>query len=132
MRSARCSSPIPETSPGPDNNPIYLIFDTTVPGMPREPCVNPPADRKAKFAEAMADFGARKDEQKRLTGELNIAKPYRYVNGTEMPDEAIRGQATDFFSVGNVYFDRDHTVAGRSPGEFSSATQMATGRNEAG
>jgi hypothetical protein len=100
-----------QTSHGPDNNPIYLIFDTTVPGMPPEPCVNPPADRKTNFAEVMADFGARKGEHTRLMGELKIAKPYRYVNGTEMRDKAILGQAPDFFSVGNVYFDRDHTVA---------------------
>src|SRR5260370_22314708 len=34
----------PKTTHGPDNNEIYLIRDTTVPGTPPEPCVRvPPA-----------------------------------------------------------------------------------------
>lgn len=100
-----------QTSHGADNNPVYLINDTTVPEQPPEPCVAPPADRKARFAEVMADFGARKDEHNMLVRELKIAKPYRYVTSAEARDPSIRQGATDIFSVGNVYFDRDRTIA---------------------
>ena len=104
-----------QTSHGPDNNPVYLITDTTVDGTPPVPCVTPPADRKAKFAEVMADFGTRKDERNRLLRQFNISKPYRYLSRAEgqnfLSGPMTMREATDLFSVGNVYFDRDRSIA---------------------
>ncbi len=100
-----------QTSHGADNNPVYLIADTTVDGTPPEPCVDPPSDRQTKFAEVLADFAARRNEHTRLVRELNIAKPYRYLDAGEARNPSVRREATDVFSVGNVYFDRQHTIA---------------------
>ena len=100
-----------QTSHGADNNLIYLITDTTVDGMPAEPCVNPPPDRQSRFAEVLADFAARRNEHTRLVRELNITKPYRYMSAEAARNPSIKREATDVFSVANVYFDRQHTIA---------------------
>jgi hypothetical protein len=104
-----------QTSHGADNNPVYLIADTTVPGTPAEPCVAPPADWKEKFAEVMADFARRKDERTRLVRQFNIAKPYRLVDSAEarraLSLSLSAHEETYWFSVGNVYFDRGRTIA---------------------
>src|SRR5581483_10867233 len=45
----------------PGDNQVYLVAGTTVPGVPREPCVRPPDEYAAGFAEIMADYGKRKN-----------------------------------------------------------------------
>jgi hypothetical protein len=100
-----------QTSHGADNNPSYLITDTTVDGTPAEPCVVPPPDRRSVFAEVLADFAARRNQHTRLVRQLNIAKPYRYIDPSELRKPGARREAPDVFSVGNVYFDRRHTIA---------------------
>jgi hypothetical protein len=49
----------PRTSHGADDNERYLIAPTTVPGYPRIPCVQPPKEREADFAEVLADYDRR-------------------------------------------------------------------------
>jgi hypothetical protein len=51
----------PRTSHAGDksDNERYLIAPTTVPGYPRVPCVQPPKDREADFAEVLADYDRR-------------------------------------------------------------------------
>ena len=80
-------------------------------GTPPEPCVDPPSDRRSRFAEVLADFAARRNEHTKLVRELKIAKPYLYVDGSAARSSGVWREATDLFSVGNVYFDRQHTIA---------------------
>ena len=46
----------PETSHGADDNPRYLILDTTVAGVPTEPCVNASGESRERTAEILKDF----------------------------------------------------------------------------
>jgi hypothetical protein len=57
------------------SSPIYLIFDTIVHGMPLEPRKSP-ANQKAKFAEVIADLGARKDGTGGSWVKTKIAKSF--------------------------------------------------------
>jgi hypothetical protein len=116
----------PQTSHGPDNNEIYLIRDTTVPGMPAEPCVRVPSSHERSFAEILADYKLRKDTPAPLERALTVSKPYQLLNRDET-DEFIRSRdtrpgpgantkelfqkATDLFSLIGVYFNRDRTLA---------------------
>ena len=67
----------PQTSHGADNNEIYLIADTIVPGVPDIPCVSPPADERQRFSEVMADFNQRKGVHLKLEPAFQITKPFR-------------------------------------------------------
>ncbi len=107
----------PETSHGPDDNEIYLIEGTTVPGSPREPCVRAPAGHAARFAEVLADFERRQDMPSTLERALQITKPYRLLNGDGVQEFIAAHtspgapKVSDLFRLSNVYFDRDRTLA---------------------
>jgi hypothetical protein len=116
----------PKTSHGPDNNQIYLIRDTTVPGTPAEPCVRPPSSHELSFAEVLADYKRRRDIPVTLERALKTAKPYELLNGDETKEfiqsRAVQpGQqanikerfqkATDLFGLTDVYFNRSRTLA---------------------
>jgi len=107
----------PQTSHGPDDNQIYFIADTTVPGTPREPCVRAPAEAAARFAEVMADYERRKDTPSTLERAFQISKPYRLLKGDGV-EEFVATQrdprapkVTDLFRLTDVYFDRNRTLA---------------------
>jgi hypothetical protein len=109
----------PPTSHGPDDNEIYLIAGTTVPGTPAEPCVSlPPAvssERVQRMAEVLADYRARKDQPATLKPIFKIRKPYQLLSPGGDEFEAIKSHSTqnviDLFRLSDVYFDHDRKVA---------------------
>ena len=110
----------PPTSHGPDNNEIYLIGGTTVPGIPAEPCVTVPpgvsADRGQRMAEVLADYHARKDQRTALKPMFKIPKPYQILPTTGIAEfEAVRSRlpqkVSDFSRLSDVYFDHNRTIA---------------------
>jgi len=116
----------PKTSHGPDNNEVYLIRDTTVPGTPPEPCVRAPPPYERRFAEILADYKRRKDTPATLERALNIVQPYQLLNRDEAkefvelhdlrpgprakPKELFQ-KATDLFGLTDVYFNHNRTLA---------------------
>jgi hypothetical protein len=116
----------PRTSHGSDNNERYLIAPNTVPGFPRVPCVKPPKEREAEFAEVLADFDRRKASQQPLKPMFSIPKPYVLLTDDEVKafieervwpkpgrapaDERFRG-VTDLFRLTDVYFNPRRTLA---------------------
>ncbi len=116
----------PRTSHGADNNDRYLIAQTTVPGVPRTPCVRPPKEREADFGEVLADFEHRKATQRELKSMFSIPKPYVLLSEDEVKafieerlvprpnpkptDERFRG-VTDLFRLTDVYFNPKQTLA---------------------
>jgi len=116
----------PKTSHGPDNNQVYLIRDTTVPGTPAEPCVRPPSSHERSFAEVLADYKRRKDTPATLDRALTTAKPYVLLNSDETKEfiqsrvlrpgqkpstKELFQKATDLFGLTDVYFNRGRTLA---------------------
>jgi hypothetical protein len=111
----------PQTSHGSDDNEIYLIADTTLPGVPEIPCVRPPSGEESRFAEVMTDFDQRKNTPVRLEPAFQITKPFRLMNRDEVagferrrfsllpPDSNLK--ATDLFRLTDVYFSRDRSLA---------------------
>lgn len=119
----------PQTSHGPDDNERYLIATTTAPGVPREPCVRPPKERKdreADFREVLADFERSEARPRQLRRALSIQKPYVLLSADEVrefqearsliknrpgsTDERFRG-VTDLFTLSDVYFNQRRTLA---------------------
>jgi hypothetical protein len=116
----------PTTSHGHDNNEIYLIRDTTVPGAPREPCVRVPPRYMHDFDEVFADYNRRKDTPATLQRALTIAKSYELLNSDEIkefidshrnrpgprtkPKELFQ-RATDLFGLTDVFFNQSRTLA---------------------
>jgi hypothetical protein len=107
----------PQTSHGTDNNERYLIVSTTVPGYPREPCVQPPREREKEFQEVSADFDRRKATQRLLTRQFSLPKPYVLLSDEEIREfgrardkEPFRG-VTDIFRLSDVYFNQRGTLA---------------------
>jgi hypothetical protein len=116
----------PKTSHGPDNNQVYLIRDTTVPGTPTEPCVRVPSSHERSFAEVLADYKLRKDTPATLERALATAKPYELLNRHESEEfiqsrgllsgpranmKELFRKATDLFGLTDVYFNHDRTLA---------------------
>jgi hypothetical protein len=110
----------PQTSHGPDDNEVYLIADTTVPGVPSVPCVRPPAEEEQRFAEVIADFNQRKDAHPKLEPAFQITKPFRLLTPEEVDSFvkrdrtkviALGSKAPDLFRLTDVYFDRNRTLA---------------------
>ena len=116
----------PKTTHGAENNDIYLIRDTTVPGTPPEPCVPVPPAYERRFAETLADYQRRKDTPATLERALNITKPYQLLNRDEAKEFAelhdlrpgpkakpkeLFQKATDLFGLTDVYFNGDRTLA---------------------
>lgn len=101
----------PETSHGPDDNPRYLILDTTVAGVPAEPCVNAAGERAERMAEIRKDFQERRKQQRKLKRELKLSKPYELLAEPESRQRARSAGVTDVFSFSDVYFDKAGTLA---------------------
>jgi hypothetical protein len=111
----------PETSHGPDENEVYLIADTTVPGTPKDPCVRPPSGQEGRFAEVMEDFRYRRDTPAQLEPRFQIIKPFRLLNPEEVAQfirrqfpggpSASHPKVTDLFRLSDVYFNGDRTLA---------------------
>jgi hypothetical protein len=108
----------PKTSHGEDNNQIYLIEGSTVPGYPREPCVRVPPANQSAFDEILADYSKRKDSPATLEAAFNIPKPYQLLNGDEVKEFMeerspfqLSQKATDLFRLTDVYFDHNRTLA---------------------
>ena len=115
------------TSHGLNNNPIYLIRDTTVPGTPKQPCVRPPDSESIRWAEIIADFNKRQNTMRKLEPLFRIDKPFQLLSGAEgdqfvkdrmqpsptgIPQSrAVWKGAVDLFSLGDIYFDRDQNLA---------------------
>jgi hypothetical protein len=116
----------PRTSHGADDNERYLIAPTTVPGYPQIPCVQPPKEREADFAEVLSDYNRRKATQLPLKPMFSVPKPYLILTDDEVkafieergmprrgqkpPDERFRG-VTDLFRLTDVYFNPRRTLA---------------------
>jgi hypothetical protein len=115
-----------ETSHGPSNAPRILIARTTVPGVPKDPCVTPPKERDAEFQEVLADFRARSATQRKLRPAFTLAKPYFLLGPEEVaafekdrgwpkPPGAARDPrfegVADLFRLSEVYFNQPRTLA---------------------
>jgi hypothetical protein len=119
----------PRTSHGPDDNERFLIATTTAPGVPREPCVRPPKERKeleADFREVLADFERSEATPRQLRRAFSIQNPYVLLSADEVrefhearsliknragsTDERFRG-ITDLFTLSDVYFNQRRTLA---------------------
>lgn len=101
----------PETSHGPDDNPRYLILDTTVAGVPAEPCVNAAGERAERISEILKDLQERRNQQRKLKRELKITKPYELLSESEARHRARSTGVTDVFSFSDVCFDKAGTLA---------------------
>lgn len=119
----------PKTSHGPAMNPLYLIADATVPGVPETPCVGPPVERRSDFQEVLSDCAKRKQTPRVLKRALSIRKPYVLLNAEEAeafmksrmlphvpadPPQAVEDQfkdVADIFTLGDVYFNQSRTLA---------------------
>jgi hypothetical protein len=110
----------PETSHSQDPNERYLIKATTasvLPGpMGLARCVRPPAEYEADFQAVLADYERRKDIPRELRRELSIRKPYELLSADEAKafQDGYRSRypgATDIFTLSDVYFNRDRTLA---------------------
>ena len=67
---------------------------------------------RAQFAEVFAAYAVRRNEHVRLERELNIARPYRYLNSVQVKEFMPLARTTsNLISLGNVYFDRRRTIA---------------------
>jgi hypothetical protein len=108
---------------GPDRDQRYLIRDVTVPGTPAEPCVQPPKERAAEFAEVLADYHERRNQPRRLKRALQIQRPYELLTPAQArefvddrigpqrrQDEKFRG-VIYLYSFSEVYFNRRETLA---------------------
>lgn len=116
----------PRTSHGPDNNQRYLIAATTVPGIPKDPCVRPPKEREVDFREVLVDFENRKSTPRELKPALSLSNPYVLLSANEaaefmkerslgrtaqtVPNPRFQG-VTDVFSLSDVYFNQRRTLA---------------------
>jgi hypothetical protein len=88
-------------------------------------CIAAPGPFRAAFNELLADRAAHADERYRLERAFTIAKPYDLVTedqaaqfrnlrntpGHSTGDVDLFRGATDLFTLGNVYFDRNRTLA---------------------
>lgn len=106
----------PQTSHGADDNEMYLIGGTTVPGTPAEPCVQAPPDRAQRWAEVLADYRTRKSRQVTIQPELRIGKPYRILPTADIAEfdaarKVVTAHVSDFFRLTDVYFDKSRTMA---------------------
>lgn len=116
----------PNTSHGPYQSERYLIAETTVPGIPEQPCVSPPKERAAEFRDVLVDYERRKSTMRELKPALSIAKPYVLLNANEVsefieerslarpgktvPNAQFQG-VTDLFRLSDVYFNQAGTLA---------------------
>ena len=124
----------PTTSHGADDNQIYLIANTTIPGFPREPCVRVPTAYESAFAEVMADFNRRRNISTTLERNFTIKKPYELLtpqgvndfitqhSGPYIPPKEFPQSAIDLFRLTDVYFDHDHTLALTAISTFCGST----------
>ena len=116
----------PATSHGPSTDELYLISEMTRRGHPEEPCVRVPPQYQMAYQETLDEYHRRKDKPVKLERALNIAKPYvllnpeqvaqfidnNHVRPTPYPNPHARFRiATDLFWLGDVYFNKAHTLA---------------------
>jgi hypothetical protein len=117
----------PRTSHGPDNNPRYLIAETTSLGIPEPPCVRPPKEREEEFKEVIADFTNRKATPRILKRRLSISKPYELLTGAQVntfknchggfpkrtceTPHALFDGVDDLFTLSDVYFSKSGRLA---------------------
>lgn len=117
----------PKTSHGENNNVVYLIADTTVPGVPRQPCGRVPPEYQHAFDEVMADFNARKNNTATLVPAFNISHPYKLLNASDVADfielhtlgrtpyikntDELLRKTPDLWRLTDVYFNGNHTLA---------------------
>jgi hypothetical protein len=110
----------------PGDNQVYLVAGTTVPGVPREPCVRPPDEYAAGFAEIMADYDKRKNVAVILQPAFQLDKPYRLLNTEEVKEfielhrlrpgprpkpRELFEKSKDLFYLTNVFFNQSRTLA---------------------
>lgn len=109
-----------------DDNEKYVVVEVSGVPMEKDPegCIIVPEAFRARFAELRADRGQQR-ERYHLERAFNITKPYDLVTEgqakqfvtlrntptrTTAEMEVFRG-AVDLITLGNVYFDRNHTLA---------------------
>lgn len=109
-----------------DTNTKYLVVNVT--GMAQEgrpdSCIAPPAAYRGELAEIMDDYRTLRDKSFRLEREFSLAKPYELLTPVEggsfmdprrdPPGPELQQRfsgATDLITLGNVYFNRKHTLA---------------------
>ncbi|MBZ5583525.1 MAG: hypothetical protein LAQ30_15220 [Acidobacteriia bacterium] len=112
--------------PHADSSAKYLVVDVT--GMAGEGrpdrCFVPPLERRAALAEIMSDYLALRGQSFRLEHGFSASKPYELLTPLEggsfmdprrnPPGPALERRfagAMDLITLGNVYFNRDRTVA---------------------
>jgi hypothetical protein len=113
----------------PDDNKKYLIEDVSGnPGFDvggQEPCIRAPEAYRERYAEVLADRATQVRIRYHLERELQIDKPYeiltkeqakefasaRGVSRRPKEEENLFRGATDLITLGNVYFDRQRTLA---------------------
>jgi hypothetical protein len=111
-----------------DNGKTYLIRDQTSPITVQtkeiEACVSVPLAYRAKFQEALADYGTTGSKSYRLERALTIEKPYiladqdeitRFSKSRMQPsvsdDTGRFSGVTDIITFGNVHFSNDRRLA---------------------
>jgi hypothetical protein len=110
---------------GPGDNSRYLISAMT--RVQHEmPCVRPPRDYKAEFAEVLADFKTRRATTRVLKRDLSLSKPYELLSAEQGEAfEKERGwpnpeagepnplfkDVTDVFTFSDVYFSKNGRLA---------------------
>jgi hypothetical protein len=116
----------PRTSHGADDNPRYLVAESTRSETAQQPCVRPPKDREAEFREVLTDFEARKATPRTLKRQLSIRKPYEFLTVEQVktfqnerdwprpnprrPNAQFEG-VTDLFILADVYFSKNGRLA---------------------
>jgi len=109
----------------PDTNRIYVIRDITGTAYSQEPadCIGVPSEYQSRFGELLEDFAKRRNQKYRLERALSIARDYellddagiaRFLKERERdaaPQEDRFAGAVDVITLGNVYFDRQRTLA---------------------
>jgi hypothetical protein len=108
----------------------YLIENST--GFKPDPspagCVSPPPAYRSSFEEILAAFAAHRSDSFRLERRFTLSKPYEILDPAEVKqfeemtmNRSLRGGSrddvdkfrggTDIIRLGNVYFNRDRTLA---------------------
>jgi len=111
----------------PDDNKKYLIVETSGVGQETDPsaCAALPDGYREAFAELLKDRDEHRKDRSQLERAFSIDKPYELISEAQARDfvatrngrvltgaqaSLFRG-AVDLIRLGNVYFDRNRTVA---------------------
>ncbi len=116
----------PRTSGAGDNSRYLISATTRVWDEDEKPCVRPPRDNKAEFAEVLADFKTRRATTRVLKRDLSLSRPYELLTAEQVeafeeerpwpkqqvskPNPLFKG-VTDVFTFSDVYFSKNGRLA---------------------